>query len=79
MTTTAPEWFEEAVALKAQGASVRAIANELSRRGYENVSPANVWLWATQKGTEQRERMQRPEYKAKARAIAREHYRKHRS
>lgn len=57
-----PEWFEEAVLLRAGGKSVRKVADELKRRGYK-VSYMSVWQWTTKKGSEHRLGREAREYK----------------
>lgn len=68
-----PEWFEEAIVLRAQGMSVRAIARELRARGYKT-NHTSVWSRVTPEGMEDMRRRQTPEFRESSRVYSRARY-----
>lgn len=44
-----PEWFDEALALKAEGLADRTIASLLKQKGFK-VSHQSVWHWTSPAG-----------------------------
>lgn len=74
MTNTAetpPDWFDDAVALKAKGLSIRDIRDHFEEHLAICVSHTAIWHWTTPAGRRDLNRRNEPDYKAERRAYAR--------
>lgn len=68
-----PDWFDEAVLLKADGLSARKVAERLRKRGYE-VNYNTVWMYVWPAGRKYLRERQSDEWKATNKEYLRQWY-----
>ena len=73
-----PDWFDEAVMLRAEGHNPRQIASILKERGYK-VNHTSVWQHVTPGGRERLKTLRSEEGRKKRRLEARKRYKESRN
>lgn len=70
-----PKWYDDAIALRAEGKTLEQVRDSLRSLGF-NVSINSLWKYLTPKGLAHLQRTQSPEWKLRMREYARTRYRK---